>query len=271
MFKVEASDSANQNAIRSCPSRHWLRRQSFQAIFVDGKMEVIAPYLEDHQKMAWSTADISAAVSANLGFAVQTDSAWTLFVNTAQQVVNFFTPYAKALTFPEESFAPFDGPVQNLADSIGMGSKASMIKFVLILLAVYPITGLFAILPFKFLKHTVSLATGVFLAQWMFGAEWFNSLFSSAVAYAILAIASLVPAVGRYQHVLVFAWMMGYMTAAHFWRLHTDYLGWSMDYTGPQMILTIKLTSLAFNLWDGRQVRNWKRQKWHWWLAYTPD
>lgn len=27
----------------------------------------------------------------------------------------------------------------------------------------------------------------------------------------------------------------------------TDYMGWTMDFTGPQMLLTLKLTTLAFD------------------------
>lgn len=34
-------------------------------------------------------------------------------------------------------------------------------------------------------------------------------------------------------------------------RNRQDYLGWSLDFTGPQMILTIKLSSFAYNVYDG--------------------
>jgi hypothetical protein len=33
--------------------------------------------------------------------------------------------------------------------------------------------------------------------------------------------------------------------------MHIDYLGWAVDLTGPQMILTIRLMAFAFNLYDG--------------------
>jgi hypothetical protein len=41
------------------------------------------------------------------------------------------------------------------------------------------------------------------------------------------------------------------MSASHIYRLYVDYMGWSLDFTGPQMILVIKLTSFAFNYYDG--------------------
>ena len=33
--------------------------------------------------------------------------------------------------------------------------------------------------------------------------------------------------------------------------MYTDYMGWTMDFTGPQMLLTIKLTTFAFDYVDG--------------------
>jgi lysophospholipid acyltransferase len=36
-------------------------------------------------------------------------------------------------------------------------------------------------------------------------------------------------------------------------RQLTDYRGYKLDHTGPQMILTMKLTSWAFSVHDGRR------------------
>jgi hypothetical protein len=44
---------------------------------------------------------------------------------------------------------------------------------------------------------------------------------------------------------------MAYMSLSHLYRVYVDYLGWSLDFTGPQMILTIKLSSFAYNVYDG--------------------
>jgi len=30
-------------------------------------------------------------------------------------------------------------------------------------------------------------------------------------------------------------------------------MGWSLDFTGPQMVLTIKMTTLAINYFDGNE------------------
>ena len=34
-----------------------------------------------------------------------------------------------------------------------------------------------------------------------------------------------------------------------------------MDFTGPQMVLTMKLYSLAYNLYDGEQLRKGKEDR----------
>jgi hypothetical protein len=41
------------------------------------------------------------------------------------------------------------------------------------------------------------------------------------------------------------------MSVSHIYRLYVDYMGWTLDFTGPQMLLVIKLTSFAYNYYDG--------------------
>jgi len=59
----------------------------------------------------------------------------------------------------------------------------------------------------------------------------------------------------KVQHLLVFGWMMGYIGATHAYRMYTDWLGYRMDFSGPQMMATIKITSAAWNYFDGKQGR----------------
>ncbi len=35
--------------------------------------------------------------------------------------------------------------------------------------------------------------------------------------------------------------------------MHYDFMGYSADFSGPQMVITMKLTSLAFQIYDGRR------------------
>ena len=54
---------------------------------------------------------------------------------------------------------------------------------------------------------------------------------------------------------IVFLWAMGYMVAAHAYRMKETwditYFLKEFDFTGTQMVLTMKLTSFAYNLYDG--------------------
>ncbi len=52
-----------------------------------------------------------------------------------------------------------------------------------------------------------------------------------------------------YRYTMV--WAMGCMSAAHLYRTMTDYGGWSVDFTGPLMIIVQKVTLVAYALHDG--------------------
>jgi hypothetical protein len=133
----------------------------------------------------------------------------------------------------------------NVATSAGL--PLDQTKFVLCLLAAYPLAFVFSCLPKNnFLKHLVSTSIGVWFGWFTMRQQIFHSLISSTVVY--LAVA-MMPR--TFAHKFVFVWMMGYMCLSHVYRMYTDYMGWSMDFTGPQMVLTIKLITFAFDYRDG--------------------
>ncbi len=55
-----------------------------------------------------------------------------------------------------------------------------------------------------------------------------------------------------YRYTMV--WAMGCMSAAHLYRMMTDYGGWSLDFTGPLMIIVQKVTLVAYALHDGEST-----------------
>lgn len=132
-----------------------------------------------------------------------------------------------------------------------IGFAPDKFKYALGMLLGYPLAFVFAVLPFGFARHAFSLLTGVFLAQFVLGSGWIHSLVSASIVYFIIAATSGIKAMDKYRHIIVFVFMMGYMTASHIYRIYVDYMGWSLDFTGPQMLLTIKLTSMAYSLYDG--------------------
>ena len=66
-------------------------------------------------------------------------------------------------------------------------------RYLIALLAAYPLAAVFALLPNSAapLKHLFSLVTGVVLAQFVFGSAWVHALVTSTVVYLVLAGASL--------------------------------------------------------------------------------
>jgi hypothetical protein len=55
----------------------------------------------------------------------------------------------------------------------------------------------------------------------------------------------------KYVHIYVFIFAMGYLTMSHLYRVLFFYMVDQFDFTRTQMVLTMKLTSFAFNLYDG--------------------
>lgn len=172
--------------------------------------------------------------------------------------------------------APLEDAVGGLAAATGF--PADQLKTLLALLAAYPLSMIQLRLPSAAARHAFSAVVGLFLAQFVFGSQFFHSFVSCVVVYVLMA---LVP---RSQSpVLVFIFTMLYLTirsaaraacqaghtpagnpprrasvltpraplASHVYRMYIDYMGWTLDHTGPQMILTIKLSTLAWDVYDG--------------------
>jgi len=93
----------------------------------------------------------------------------------------------------------------------------------------------------------VGIWFGWFIMRW----QILNSFISSIVAYIML-----VALPKNIAHKAVFVWAIGYLSVSHIYRMMTDYMGWTMDFTGPQMLLTLKLTTFAFDYNDGFHKEN---------------
>ena len=101
-------------------------------------------------------------------------------------------------------------------------------------------------LPNKQLKHAFSFLVGFLFVQWIFGPDWIHSFIAAAGTYLICALTPR-----KWQHLIAFAFVMGYMVGAHIYRMYVSYLSGIFDFTGTQMVLTMKLTSFAYNYYDG--------------------
>lgn len=143
-----------------------------------------------------------------------------------------------------------DVQIQPIADGVGM--QLPLIKYILALFLAYPMAAILRALPNKHLKHLFSMAGGIFMMQWIFGPDWIHAIVTAAATYLLCLIAP-----GKLKPTSVFLFVMGYMTISHAYRMYVSYLSGIFDFTGTQMVLTMKLTSFAYNLHDG--TSDWAR------------
>jgi hypothetical protein len=176
----------------------------------------------NHSLLAVSSDAVLDALHSTTGIVGAMRLVWSSFVDVSTLVVVAGTPLAESTVVFQSAAA--DAAVAGVAASVGFPTDT--LKYLLCLFLAYPLGLLFAALPSRTAKNVLSLVSGVVLAQWVFGAAWVHSFVSAAVAYALLALTSRIRALDHVRHLLVFAWMMGYMTAAHLYRLHIDYMGW---------------------------------------------
>jgi lysophospholipid acyltransferase len=138
-------------------------------------------------------------------------------------------------------------------DSIAtsLSSDADSIKYVVGLLSNYVSGAVFALLPSPVIKNVFSIVIGLSLAFFIFKDQAYHLVISSLVSFLILHACSLSKTAFKYQHIVTFSFMLIYLSVIHIYRMYNDYLGWSLDISGPLMILTIKITSLSYNIYDG--------------------
>eukprot|EP01111_Echinosteliopsis_oligospora_P010534 TRINITY_DN3300_c0_g1_i1.p1 TRINITY_DN3300_c0_g1~~TRINITY_DN3300_c0_g1_i1.p1 ORF type:complete len:506 (-),score=121.04 TRINITY_DN3300_c0_g1_i1:13-1530(-) len=128
------------------------------------------------------------------------------------------------------------------------GTPEDQVKGFLVMLLCFPLSFLLKYLPNNpNLKHGYNIILGLGSCLYTLGPfQWMHSFFTTLVTYLIMS--SLSPKV---SHKYVFGFIFGYMTLAHIYRMYVDYLAWTMDFSSPQMMLTLKLTALAWSYHDG--------------------
>lgn len=134
--------------------------------------------------------------------------------------------------------------VEALSEAIGFDVET--LEYTLGMFLCYPLGLIMLALPYGKMKHAFSFLLGAFLLQFTIGTQWIHQLITSVVVYIMFLV---LPA--KLAKTVVPVFLMIYITLGHLHRQYINYLGWDMDFTGPQMVLTIKLYSLAYNLYDG--------------------
>ncbi|KAG5731995.1 Lysophospholipid acyltransferase [Termitomyces sp. T112] len=155
-----------------------------------------------------------------------------------------------------------DGLFSVLADAVG--ASADQIKLISCLLVAYPLGSVFVRVPSSQpgLRHSFNIAVALFFffPVLKLYQGFFQLLVSILVTYTLAAYDK-----SARMPWLVFFFVMGHLTINHVIRAIYG-LGYeTMEITGPQMVLTMKLTTFAWNVWDGRRpatdLDKWQTEK----------
>jgi hypothetical protein len=138
--------------------------------------------------------------------------------------------------------------VEQLAESTGQDLET--LKYTLGMFLCYPLGLIMVMLPYGKVKHLFSFLLGAFLLQFTIGVQWIHQLITSVVVYLMLII--LPPGMSK---TLIPIFTMFYCTIGHLHRQYINYLGWDLDFTGSQMVITMKLYALAYNIYDGHLLK----------------
>lgn len=147
-----------------------------------------------------------------------------------------------------------DSYVHALAEKIGFDVET--LEYTLGLFLCYPLGIIMQSLPYGKIRHVFSFLGGAFLLQFTLRIQWIHQLITSLVAYAMFA---LLPR--KISKIAVPVFVMIYMTLGHLHRQYINYLGWDLDFTGTQMVLTQKLYMMAYNLYDGEVLAQGKENR----------
>ncbi|KAG9268480.1 membrane-bound O-acyltransferase domain-containing protein 2-like [Astyanax mexicanus] len=98
-----------------------------------------------------------------------------------------------------------------------------------------------------FIRHVVATLLGFYLALFCFGWYALHFLVQSGLTYGIMIFTGL-----EHMHRYSFVVALGYLMLCQITRVYVfDYGMYSADFTGPMMVITQKITSLAFEIHDG--------------------
>ncbi|KAG6813196.1 hypothetical protein H0H92_013316 [Tricholoma furcatifolium] len=145
-----------------------------------------------------------------------------------------------------------------------VGASVDQIKLISCLLIAYPLGSVFVRVPSSqpTLRHLFSITVALFFffPVLKLYQGFFQLLLSILVTYVLAAFDK-----SARMPWLVFAFVMGHLTINHVIRAIYGLSYETMEITGPQMVLTMKLTTFAWNVWDGRRpaadLDKWQTEK----------
>jgi len=138
-----------------------------------------------------------------------------------------------------------DSVIGGLASSIG--KPEDQIRLMLCLYMGYPLGAILNLLVRgTTMRHLFSFITGFLLQTFMFKEQFVHTLIMTFITYAMMI------AFPRHKQArFVFIFVMGYLSFQHIYRMYKNFGGYDMDITTFTMVLTAKLSALAYCYKDG--------------------
>eukprot|EP01091_Cochliopodium_minus_P012980 TRINITY_DN4070_c0_g1_i1.p1 TRINITY_DN4070_c0_g1~~TRINITY_DN4070_c0_g1_i1.p1 ORF type:complete len:475 (-),score=93.07 TRINITY_DN4070_c0_g1_i1:45-1469(-) len=99
-----------------------------------------------------------------------------------------------------------------------------------------------------FQRHLFSLLVGLFFSYTLFQTEALLILIPVILSYYIMKYGPQ-----NYAHIVVFVFNIAWVAIGHIYTIYTHYLEFTAEWTGTFMMLMIRLTSTAYNYYDGRK------------------
>ena len=95
-------------------------------------------------------------------------------------------------------------------------------------------------------RHLFSTITGFLLQLYMYRSQIIHPILMTVITYLMMLYLPR-----KQQNKFVFVFVLAYLSGSHIYRMITNFGGWDMDITTYTMILTAKLSALAFCFSDG--------------------
>lgn len=152
---------------------------------------------------------------------------------------------------PESSYLPaiIEQPFDQLSTQLNF--PVDQLRLVTCFILAIPLGQIHRLLHNTTVKHIYSIVLGALYAYLVCGPSSVHLWICSTLCYIALRLQPDQPFISTVIG-------MTYLSASHIYRLYVDYLGWSLDYTMCMMVLIVKTCTLAYNVYDGRQLRKLK-------------
>nr|CAG4718465.1 unnamed protein product [Naegleria fowleri] len=161
---------------------------------------------------------------------------------------------------------PLHDLIRNISNMLGVDESAATYMFFLMVMN-FPMAVLLRMTRFGKWRAFLGMWMGLFYTFYTFGVETLHSIVVPLIVYIWLYVTvGMSDRVVQYLRqqrrtrmvvpMVAFVFSFGYLLVCHYHRMLTDYLGWKLDFTGLQMLITLKCVAVAWNLHDGILLNN---------------